>query len=97
MRGILRAPGQAPTVCYGIDSCKALPNLRKAGFSYIFLTTNAFDLIAAFSVSVFVFGLGALGSFFCGLRGERLPGGGNFLFWQKRNSRKKVAWGSGAG
>ncbi|WP_426145195.1 hypothetical protein [Polaromonas sp. DSR2-3-2] len=49
-------------------------------------------LIAA----LFVDGLW-LGGFFFGLRVERLPGGGDFLFWQKRKSPKKVAWGSGAG
>ena len=29
------------------------------------------------------------------MRGERLPGGGDFLFWQKRKSPKKVALGVG--
>jgi len=29
-----------------------------------------------------------------GLSPGACPAGGNFLFWQKRNSRKKVAWGA---
>jgi len=29
-----------------------------------------------------------------GWRPSASPAGGNFLFWQKRNSRKKVAWES---
>ena len=53
------------------------------------VTTDASDLITAFSV------FGALGGFFSGLRGERLPGGGNFLFWQKRKVTKESCLGSG--
>jgi hypothetical protein len=43
---------------------------QKAFFGKKIVTANASALIAAFSVFL------ALGSFFCGLRGERLPGGG---------------------